>query len=525
MWLMYGNFVTSTDFGRKKAGDQFLTPDVIYPDLKESSMLWDKNNYFAIGYDSYQKSNNYASVKLNLTPQVLNLRILDAQTYKTQDFVGFLAPRYFDIDYVAQNMLAYKENFLKYLQCEEWTVFTPDVLREFGKLNESNKHVFRSEVVNQFNTYHTNMLFEVNSKLEQNFNLFKEFYKRILGVNCVCNGVDGGTSKVGVRYLEVVPNVNATGVTTDLTIFNTDTPYPRDPLNAFPYPIDFAFSGDLSTYAEMYALPDDNKRGFFNHLAYQITNATMQANHLPVYDFGESRWEVDGAPLSTPIKLNTIFEKINHELLYFANLTSQMCINDVFAPEAKLIATQDNTKDITGYDNDHKFWVRTMLDLASTDNSYLYKEFEYCGSDSVLSNKSTSLQGIPIEHILFFNFIFTFVEESNLIGITDKLLTNSGDDTAQKSLVMNFIKALKNSKTRSALLGLSISILNYIERYDALITKTETDTEDMKNILLKAIDADPSGYTMKMFETESSRVRSYGRFALDNYYRFIDKTQ
>lgn len=517
MWLLYSGFVGSPNFGQRKA-DTYFDP-ARYPYIAANSGLrYLGSNYFVIDSDAFQKSDNKAVTKLHLYPQKNN-RIQDVSTYTIQDFGGVAVPRLMDIDYMKRYMQPYKEQYDKYLDCEEWLLFTDDIRKAFDAMGLMSQNWFRRFAHIEFDAYYTDMWTTYLTDIDTNFNLFNNFYGNVLATNAICSGVDGGISEALIKYLEVVPNVNTQPTADYKTIFGTS----YDVLNEYAYPLN---TTSKETFKNMATKPsNDGANGSFNYLRDQLSSSKWQPAHLHYYDFTAGKWMLDSSPV-TNISGSTVFEKLNYERLFFGNLTVKSFIEDTFAATIKEFAVKKQTKSFASYSDARKYWIRLALGLPSTDEIYKRNVFNYTGSTNsvfALPQNIASLQNVSLEDLFFYQFVWNFRSADTLARLKEDLYSNYPDpnntyDKGQRTLIDIFIKKIKaaTAPTYDTLKALKV----YMKEAAKLATQTQTGVKAVLDTVAKGA-ASADGYTLKMFEVQDNRANAAGRNAIQQYVKFL----
>lgn len=536
--MVYGSFATpleqkkNNEFGAKKDSNNFNHEQ--YPNLHniDKVNVANKKGYFTIGYDSFNKSGNYAvTPKLHLYPQVDD-RILTGNTVNDalKDYAGVTVPKYVDLDYMNQNLLQYYGTYLKYLNCEEWILFEKNwsLKKDFYALPQEVIINFRNFVSDKFVAYFGELY---GDKLQQfcgQRDLFLTLYGDTLAKNCVCNGVDCGTTADGaaIRYLEVVPNENSDTSANVTTFFGSIV---DDCLNKY-----LGIDWDVRTYQAQAAAPDNEMRGMFNYLYYQMSSTNSPnfwlVNGKLYFDFSTGQWKKNSAVVPD-VKCKTVFEKLNFENLYFGQISQIVLDSDVLNENLIEFTTKKVVKMLGDslYTNDKISWIVTSdipVVKVSGVNQYICSVIDYKGKDEKIISSVATLNTnnhIRIEDIVFYGFVKSFMVTTNIDELNLAMksyytdMAHINERVTTDKLIDAFTNYIKSTKSLEPTDTAINTILTAISGYN---TKTMADVISKALSPIEVQIATNSGYKVKMFEVADAIVNSYGKLALKEYSKF-----
>lgn len=511
MWVLYGGMVHSPDYRRTKGFDTAVYP---YANTNSGVPSYRNSNYFELALDSFNKSNNVADTRLHLYPQE-DTRIVDS-SYNLETFAGVALPKYFKNIDISQKLNAYKWNFYGYLGCEEWAAFTPDVLKAFDNMTVASQYTFRTFTQMAFVTYYDKMIGVFDTDFGTNYDAFNDCYQNILATNAICCGVDSGTMNDTAKYLEVVPNKNSSDDVDFKTIFGTQ----YDVLKDYPYPLN---TTSKASFKNMALKPTtDGTNGMFNYLRDQLEDPQWQPHGKFYYDFAGGQWMKNGS--ATPTSGSTVFEKLNYERLYFANLATQAFIKDGFAATSKEFTIKNEDRDFSTLSDIRKGVIRGALYLSNTDNKYTRKLFNYTGStnSTFSSHKHVQhMQTVSVENILFFSFIKNFTSAENIKALSGELYALYPDNATNKDARTKIDTFLKKLQAKNSVVNdLDKAIKVYTTEAAKLVKQTATDIKAVTDTIAKGAASD-SGYKLKMFEKQGNLVNARGRDAIKAYYKSL----
>jgi hypothetical protein len=499
-----------TAFGQNKNVDTVLFPQLANP---FSVSPYAGIGYFNIGYDSYMKSNNSASLTLHLYPQQ-NDRIVNPAAFGIGTFAGCVLPYYFDDDYVNQNIDVFVRNFKAKISCDEWFGFSDDLRGQADRIPTLALLAFRNTITSALDSYVTQLKTKWNTAIEKNFTSFRNVYTDILEVVPIINGIDGGTSpSSGIDYLEVAP-ILSTGTTTSLdTFFNITN---DDVFANYPYDIDEMAATPWQT---VYGYTDDIYRGNFRYLADQVTNNDWVVNHYDYYDFSDGQWKKDGTP--TTVFITSIFEKLNYEFLYFSNITLDALKQDSVTAVAKEFGISQQTRDFSNLSAARQSDIRTAFSVAAGATTYNYYTLKYTGTtDSDFANNPYINQLYSLEDILFYGFISSAVALSTFIQTLQTAMLQSSTpgvySSDQQSLITNFTTMFSGTLNRIIAFKSLDPMLTKFGTYDENVTEDWNAISDKFNTAA----SNPADYTLKMFEVDYTRANANGKSLLNAYYKF-----
>lgn len=531
--VVYGTLGTTiggnplaVDFGIKGESAMFQKND--YPfmhDAANKDALKD-SNYFAIGYNSFDKEKAIAqTTKLHLYPQE-EKRIVNPENYQIKDFAGVMIPKYVDMPYLSQTLEMHRQEYVKYLNCEEWLPFNNnEALRSLlDKLPITALFAFRANVLAKFG-FNCGMLFSNRLQpLKELKGSFIDVYTNTLAVNSICNGVDVGSytntdnNTTAVRYLEVVPNENPSDTNPDLeTFFNFKI---ADCLNNYPK---VESNNQSASYSVVAADRTDFAGGLINYLYNQMdgtVNPLWFNNNKPYYDFSGGKWMRNGSAV-TDIQCKTTFEKMNFEFLYFAQITQLIATDGKVNETAKNFTFEGAKKSLAGYT---EVQIQTIKDagIIVQADSYDYLVMKYNHATQFKSPIDFFKEKeIKLGDVLFFDFIKDFLSYDNTVILREKMLADQANMTPEQ---ITNINRFTNKLLDVPIVEIQNKILQISSEMKQMI---DSDFAWVKNDLepITAAIANTDGYKLKMFETTESRVNAFGRRAYQEYARFYTAYQ
>lgn len=511
---------TAADLSNKTDFIQLINEDFI------------NNNYFSVGYDSYNKSKNFVTPTLHLYPQAAD-RIVDTNVFNLKPFAGCVLPKYMDANYINVNIDTFFARLNKQFSCEEWVMFrNKDVRNAFNSMHINAKLAFRNLVKSEALSYVNELKSQMNGSLSLNVALFTQAYANIIKSLPILNGIDGGTSTIGVKYLEAAPKLFSEGFdAANLTTFFGA--YNDDALNKYPAPQAMDSGVSYSTeYFDLYKFNEQpTSTGWstynFTYLKSQLTQTGLTSNY-PIYDFTSGIWDKPTTP-----QITSIFEKLNYEFAYFSDLTLSLLSCDTLSANNFHFEIAFDNFDFSStpeYTSDAQRDIRTVYGLSSGSITYPVYKINWVNSaansndtlrQTAETMKSNSYQSL--EEVLFWGLIKGRLMASDfpdkIATAVNKSVGGNVMTDANFSFVLAYTTAIQKFVDGQFQREFQMTFDKMIAELRALYTSTSDSHKSIREVISKGGDG-TGVYTMRMFEVDFTKANTNGKNLLNTYYKF-----